>query len=316
MVTIRYGFALLAGLASAFGAWAAQPLLAPAELDALRGNPALRIIDVRDAKSYAASHIPGALSAPYAGFRGPVSNPGELPDLTKLTPLVQKLGLSPGSHVVVVSSGADATDFGSSARVYWTLKVLGVTELSILNGGVKAWEQAKLPQDSQPAAVAASDFRPTLDNSLIASRDDVQRAITLGSAQLIDARPEAFYSGQTRHQAAKFPGTLKGAINLDHSRWFEPNSSKMVSGDAARALAVSLPANDKHDTVSFCNTGHWAATNWFALSELAGQKNVRLYAGSMVDFTQNANGDLVANVPGRAQQLWIDAKLWVERMFN
>jgi len=36
----------------------------------------------------------------------------------------------------------------------------------------------------------------------------------------------------------------------------------------------------------------------------------------MVDFTQNGDGELVANVPGRAQQLLIDAKLWMERTFN
>ena len=316
MKTIRNGLATIAGLLCAVGAWAAQPLLSPTELDTLRATPQVRIIDVRDPKSYATQHIPGAVSALYGGFRGPASNPGELPELSKLTALVQKLGLTPDLHVVVVSSGADASDFGSSARVYWTLKVLGLHELSILNGGLKAWQEAKLPLDSEPVAVAASDFEPTLDKSLIATRDDVQHAIQSGSAQLVDARPSNFYDGETRHQAAKFPGTLKGAVNLEHARWFESGSAKMVTGAPAHALAASLPANSKEDTVSFCNTGHWAATNWFALSEVAGQPNVRLYAGSMVDFTQNADGDLVEHVPGRAQQLLIDAKLWIARTFN
>lgn len=316
MKTLRSALVLLTGLGAAFGVWAAQPLLSPAELDALRANPVVRIIDVRDPKSYAANHIPGAVSAPYGTWRGPASNPGELPDLAKLTTLVQKLGLSPASHAVVVSSGADQSDFGSSARIYWTLKVLGLKELSILNGGVKAWDQAKLPQESTPATVAASDYKPTLNQRLIATRDEVQKAVESGSAQLVDARPAPFFNGETRHQAAKYPGTLKGAVNLEHSLWFEPGSSKMVTGDPAQALASNLPANSKNKTVSFCNTGHWAATNWFALSEIAGLDNVSLYAGSMVDFTQNGNGDLVGNVPGRAKQLLIDAKLWVERTFN
>ena len=162
----------------------------------------------------------------------------------------------------------------------------------------------------------ASDFKPGIDKNWVATRDEVRQAVLSNSAQLVDARPAAFFEGQTRHQAAKYPGTLKGAVNLEHSRWFEPGSAKMVSGDAAKTLAASLPNRDQADTVSFCNTGHWAATNWFALSEVAGQRNVRLYAGSMVDFTQNSDGELVANVPGRAQQLLIDAKLWVERTFN
>jgi len=42
---------------------------------------------------------------------------------------------------VVVSSGKDVTDFGAAARVYWTLKVLGLKELSILNGGVRVGDR-------------------------------------------------------------------------------------------------------------------------------------------------------------------------------
>ncbi|MEO9148702.1 MAG: rhodanese-like domain-containing protein, partial [Burkholderiaceae bacterium] len=99
--------ALLAGLLTASGSWAAQPLLSPSELETVRANPAVRILDVRDAKSYASNHIPGAISAPYGSFRGPASNPGELPELGKLTTLVQSLGLSPQTHAVVVSSGSD-----------------------------------------------------------------------------------------------------------------------------------------------------------------------------------------------------------------
>ena len=38
--------------------------------------------------------------------------------------------------------------------------------------------------------------------------------------------------------------------------------------------------------VSFCNPGHWAATNWFALSEIAGIENVKLYPESMVGWTR------------------------------
>ncbi len=308
--------ALLSGLFATSATWAAQPLLSPAELEAVRADPAVRILDVRDAKSYAANHIPGAISAPYGSFRGPASNPGELPELGKLTTLVQSLGLSPATHAVIVSSGSDPTDFGSAARVYWTLKVLGLKELSILNGGVKAWDAARLPQNNLPVSVAASDFKPGIDKSLVATREEVRQAVLSNSAQLVDARPSAFFEGQTRHQAAKYPGTLKGAVNLEHARWFEPGSARMVSGDGARSLAASLPSRGQGDTVSFCNTGHWAATNWFALSEVAGQKNVRLYAGSMVDFTQNGDGELVASVPSRAQQLLIDSKLWAERTFN
>ncbi len=300
-------------------AGAAPPLLAPAELRALLDRPDLRVIDIRDPKSYAAGHVPGAVSAPYPAWRGPAGNPGELPDLPRLTALVQRLGLTPATHAIVVSSGADETDFGAAARVYWTLGVLGLKERSILNGGVAAWAKAGLPQDAAPAAVAASSYVPVLDASLLATRGEVRARIDDGQVQLVDARPAEFYLGQTRHQVARVPGTLKGAVNLSHSIWFVPGTANMVPAEEARRIAAALPgAKDGPgaETISFCNTGHWAATNWFALSELAGRPNVKLYAGSMVDWTQDPEALPMDHVPGRLQQLWIDTRLWMDRTFK
>jgi thiosulfate/3-mercaptopyruvate sulfurtransferase len=301
-------------LAAAGLSFAAQPLLTPAELKAQLGEPNLRVIDIRDPKAYAAQHIPGALNAPYGKWRGPATNPGELPALPKLTELVRSLGLTPATHAVVVSSGADATDFGASARVYWTLKVLGLKELSLLNGGAKAWAQAKLPQDNVVAKVAPSTYSPQIDHSLIAGRDEVARDVAGGQTVLVDARPAAFFRGETRHAAAKLPGTLDGAVNVEYSRFFDGEQSGVLVPGKVRAAASTLDA--KKDTVAFCNTGHWAATDWFALSEVAGQKNVKMYPGSMVDWSQDPKGLPMANVPNRAKQLWIDARLWADRTFK
>src|SRR5690606_13152900 len=96
----------------------AAPLLTPAELNDVRSDAAVRVIDIRPADVYNANHIPGALNAPYGSWRGPADNPGQLPPLDKLTALVQGLGLDKSTHAVVVSSGDNSTDFGASARVY------------------------------------------------------------------------------------------------------------------------------------------------------------------------------------------------------
>jgi len=299
---------------------AVPPLLGAAELQARLAQPELRVIDIRSPKVFDAKHIPGALSAPYSSWRGPAANPGELPDLGRLTRLVQRLGLTPATHVVVTYSGDDATDFGAAARVYWTLKVLGLHRLSILNGGMEAWAAAGLPQDDMPLAVPASTYLPTIDTSLIATREELQgrlAAAPAGGARLLDARPSPFFSGQTRHAASLVPGTLKGAVNLEYTRWFAPDSALMLPADEVKRLAEASPGAGDGDAVSFCNTGHWAAINWFALSELAGQKGVRMYPGSMVEWSQ-APGATAAmdNVPGRAGQLLVDFKLWIDRTFN
>ena len=309
---------VLALSATAFSvpAFAAQPLLSPAELQAKLSDTNVRVIDIRDPKSYAANHIPGAVSAPYGAWRGPASNPGELPALPKLTTLVQSLGLTPSTHAVIVSSGADATDFGASARVYWTLKVLGLKELSVLNGGLKGWTTAGLPQNNQAVKVAASSFQPQIDQTLVATKEELVARVKAGDAALIDARPADFFKGDTRHVAASVPGTLEGAVNVEHSKWFAPGSATFVSPEQAQKVAAASSIDPARETVSFCNSGHWAATNWFAMSEVLGQKNVKLYAGSMVEWSKDASGLPMANVPSRPKQLLIDAKLWAEKTFK
>ncbi len=309
-------FILALALAPLAGAvLAAQPLLSPQELQARLNDANVRIIDIRDPQAYAAGHIPNAVSAPYGQWRGPATNPGELPHLPKLTTLVQSLGLTPTTHAVVVSSGADATDFGAAARVYWTLKVLGLKELSILNGGVKAWTDAKLAQTDRVPTVAASTFQPKLDMAQIATTDDIVKRVKAGDSVLIDARPAAFYEGQTKAPAAKAAGTLPGAVNVQHDKWFAPGTSTFVGADQARQIAASSKIDPAKETVSFCNTGHWAATNWFAMSEVLGHKNVKLYAASMVEWSQDANLPM-ANAPSRVQQLMQDAKGWVNKVVN
>ncbi len=309
-------FALALTLGSCGWALAAQPLLSPTELSSLLRTPGVRVIDIRTPKEFADQHIPGAVNAPYGKWRGPATNPGELPDHSQLVALVQSLGLTDKTHAVVVSHGKDATDFGAMARVYWTLKSLGLKELSILNGGLKEWEAAKLPFSSAPIQVAPSTYAPTFDASWLSTRQEVQQHLKLSNAVLVDSRPDAFYQGKTQAPAAKLAGTLPGAVQLDFNQWFEPQSSKFVDTAKAKQIAAQISIPQGQGAVAFCNTGHWAATDWFGMSEVAGLPHVKLYAGSMVDWTQQPDFPALQNAPGRGEQLLRATKQWWERKFN
>ena len=39
----------------------------------------------------------------------------------------------------------------------------------------------------------------------------------------------------------------------------------IIDGAAAKELAQENGLTEAEALISFCNTGHWAATNWFAL---------------------------------------------------
>ena len=310
-MTIRIA-AIAAVLFGASGLASAQtdlpPLLAPAELVQVIAEASPLILDIRapgaadKAGTYAAGHIAGAVNAPYALFRGPDENPGQLPPEAQLERVLRSLGVTASRPTVIVHQGRDATDFGAAARVYWTLKSSGVSSLAILNGGVAAWAAADLPLDTAPVTPEPSTIEVTFSDRWLATEADVL-AVVQGAAEatLLDARPEAFWAGREFHGAAARPGTLPQSQVFTHSNWFR-NGPAIVDAEAARALAQSAGYTGDSALISFCNTGHWASTNWFALSELAGIDNVRLYPESMVGWS-NA-GHRMANVPGPLRRVW------------
>ena len=285
----------LAPVAFAAPAVDLNPLISPAELEQISTEADPLILDIRD--GYAQGHIPGAVHAPYLSFRGPAENPGQLLTDEQLTELFRSLGVTFDRPTVVVHQGTDETDFGAAARVYWTLKSGGVSEIAILNGGMNAWtgdESREVSTD--PVTPQPSEVEVTFSPDWLATRDDV-KAVVDGEAEalLLDARPEAFWAGEESHKAAARPGTLPQSEYFAHTGWFDSGPA-IVDASAARTLAKENGFTDEETLISFCNTGHWASTNWFALSELAGLENVKLYPESMVGWS-NA-GLPMANVPG------------------
>lgn len=300
--------ALFPGLAlAAPDGWA--PLLEPTELAALletHGDD-IRVIHVTG--DVAQGQIPGAASSPYPTWRSGAANPGALRDLDHLQSVVRDLGIDTDTPVVVVHAGVNPTDMGAAARVYWTLKSLGIEDLALLNGGFAGWTAAELPVSTTPGAIMPSDYTASWDESWRISTEEVAQLVESGDSRLIDARPTDFFSGLQWSIAA--PGTIRGSANLTYESFFDGN--RMQGADRIRALAEANGYTDAPLTVSFCNTGHWAAINWFALSEMAGIDNTRLYAESMAEYA--AEGLPMDNVPNRATYYWRAGTRWLSDIF-
>jgi thiosulfate/3-mercaptopyruvate sulfurtransferase len=303
-----FGAALLAAPAEAGDAW--SKLVDPAGLVALEETVDPVVLDIRAIEAFAKGHIPGAVNAPYTQWRGPTDNPGALPSEALLSVLVGESGIDETTPVVVVHQGADASDFGAAARVYWTLKSLGVERIAILNGGLNAWTAAGRPLSTEPVRPEPTIFEARLSDEWRASAEDIEAAIETGDARLVDARPTGFFEGRLWHAAATRPGTLPTAENFTHDAWFVDGGPLVVDAERARAIAESAGLADGATLVSFCNTGHWAATNWFALSELAGVEGVTLYPESMVEWT--AQGRALDNEPGRVEWLYLSTRQWLQ----
>jgi thiosulfate/3-mercaptopyruvate sulfurtransferase len=285
------------------------PLVSVEWLTAHLHDQGLVVLDIRSAidgggaKAYATAHIPNSVHSDYdkAGWRVTRHDvPYMLPSVPQLEKLIGDIGIDENSRVVVTPAGVSFTDFGSAARVYWTLKVAGVSKVSILDGGVAAWKTARLPLDSGIVKPSPAIFTATLDESLIAQLGEVEKIEKSGGATLVDARPASFFRGKEKAPTVAAYGHIPGAIDIDSAGFYDAKTNRLRPKGELAAIASKIPAGP---AVSYCNTGHWAATDWFVLHEVLGREDVKLFDGSMTEW---------AAKPGRpidsARTKWDDLK--------
>jgi thiosulfate/3-mercaptopyruvate sulfurtransferase len=262
----------------------------------------LVVIDIRDlvkdADPYAAGHIPGSISAHYSttGWRAPVNGvPGMLPPKEQIEAVIEKLGINNDSHVVIVPAGTNASEFGGGTRVYWTFKVLGHDAVSILDGGYAAWTKANEPVSTEATAPkAAGDFTANFRPELLAEVKEVQEAIA-SDTNLLDARSVAQFIGQEKTNTVKTLGTVPTSVNVNFDKFYHADKPGFASKDEVAALTKAASVSDEKGIITFCNTGHLASIAWFGLSEVEGLKNVRLYDGSMAEWTADPARPVVLN---------------------
>jgi len=279
-------------------AFGATPLVDSNWVNAHLNDDNVVILDIRSPvggsskDDYLKGHVPGAIHSAYPGpwrtTRDGVD--GVLPSVEKLEAYLSELGVAEGKTVVIVPAGNTSLDFGAAARIYWTFKVLGHDDVSILDGGYADWiSDASRPVETGDVTPVGDLFVAELRPELNISTPDVEKIVADKPAQtvLLDARPEAFYLGKKRHPAAERFGRLPGSVNLDHDTFFDAETGRLKPTDALQS-AIPADLSDKAlDIVSYCNTGHWAATDWFVMSELLGYENVRMYDESMVGWTHS-----------------------------
>jgi thiosulfate/3-mercaptopyruvate sulfurtransferase len=264
---------------------AAEPLVQAAGVAAEVGNPHVAVVDVRPAAAFQAGHIPRAISAAFwtAGWTvpGPAGAAAALPPVDRIAATIGALGIGDGDTVVIV-----AGDFPAAARVYWTFKVLGHDEVSILDGGWKAWSG---PVESASAPRAPAVFTPHYNAALRAELPEVAAAAAQGSATLVDARPASQWSGAVQSPMVHAAGHIPGALSVDESDVLAADG-RVKSRDALTLLFA--PAGGK-PAIVYCNAGYLSAADWFVLSEVLHRPDAKLYEGSMSEWTSDASRPVV-----------------------
>lgn len=297
MRNLWYSVLVVLGLALSAPALA-QPLVDAEWLKANLDKPGVLVLDVtgRTQAEYQAAHIPGAIFTDYAkdGWRVNVRGvAGQLPPLADLERLIGRLGVDNDTHVVLVPLGERATDMGTATRIYWTFKVVGHDKVSILDGGFSDWSKIdpKTKQRVYQLATGGTQpqpktFKGNLRQEMLVTAADVQKAIA-NNVPLVDNRPNDFHLGISLSPAATRAGTIPGAKNIQESFITRNGGGSFRSAAQLRQIFAAVGVPTEGEQISFCNTGHWASLGWFAAHELMGNKQAKMYDGSMAEWSRD-----------------------------
>jgi thiosulfate/3-mercaptopyruvate sulfurtransferase len=258
-------------------------------------NPGVVVIDTRNMKidgeskfHYLRGHIPCAVHSDYAkdGWRMKVEGiPEMLPPVDKLEKLIGGLGIDNETHVVIAGAGKQAKDFATAARIYWTFKVLGHDRVSILDGGTAAYAAEKTnPMEKGEQPPQAKIFKGRLQTAMLVKAGDLSAALEEGILP-VDYRSSDMYLGINKSGKVKRSGTLPGAVNLPRTWLTVNNKGKLRLPGALRELYAAARVPTEGKQIAFCNTGHDAAIGWFVSSEILGNKEVKLYDGSLAEWS-------------------------------
>ncbi len=296
---MRYLLAVLAALwfgaavnlASVNPAAAAEPLVDAAWVKAKAGSPGIVFLDLRFIRAYEAGHVPGAVHTNYGRDGWRVTRKGVagmLPEVGKLEALIGRLGIGNDSHVIILPAGLSAGEVGAATRIYWTLKLLGHDEVSILNGGMRAYAKDKSnPLEKGRTRPRPKSFKASLRPELLASEEEVRAALNDGTL-LIDNRPSDRYLGiNTSKPTVARAGTLPGARGVPALWLTEEGGGVFRGAETVRRLYAVAGAPTQGPTITFCNTGHWASLGWFVSYEILGNRQTSMYDGSMAEWSRD-----------------------------
>ncbi len=236
-------------------------------------------------------HIPSANFVLYKNVRGEQKINGAtikymLPDKSVFESLMQQTGLNNDNPIVLVTNAENDFDVTMAARIYWQIKYFGHDEVSILDGGTAQWLVDGYDITSTPSTHSTGNWQAKEERKeLQANSDDVAAAID-NNIQLIDVRPLGQYLGIHKSSKVSDKGHIPSAksypVELIASKKIPVKFSSMTE---LQEVSDALGIKSDVESITYCNSGHMAAGGWFVMYALLGNENVKLYDGSMHQWT-------------------------------
>ena len=248
-------------------------------------DPNVRFVEVDvDTTAYDQSHLHGAVGWNWTsqlsdGIRRDIATSDDLSEL------LSQSGIGPDTTIVLY--GDNNNWFACWA--YWQLKLFGLEDVRILNGGRKFWLDNGLPLTTDVPSYAPTGIQlGEPDFSLRAFRDDILPRLGDANLALVDVRSPAEFNGEViappgMSETAQRAGHIPGAASIPWAQTVREDGT-FKSRDEIAALYEAKGVTADKDIIAYCRIGERSSHSWFVLHELLGYDRVRNYDGSWTEY--------------------------------
>ena len=270
---------------AAFQSFAQGPLISAKDFAAeLKVNKNMVVIDVNGADIYSKQHIQGAINLPHKELYKPGAVEGQIKPDEELSAIFGKKGVSNTSKIVLYDEGSNRYN----SRVWWILKSVGATDVSILHFNMDQFAAARIPLTATPSTAKATTFAVTESAYKAYTMADVQNLAE--GTLLLDGREKDEFEGADA--AKKSKGHIPGAVWMNFKEVLTTTGA-YKSKDEIIAAAAKFGATPEKPTIVYCNSGIKAAVIYIALKEIAGFRNAHCYVGSYADWATVPENQIV-----------------------
>lgn len=258
-------------------------------LQAHLADPDLRVIDAswylpdmgRNARAeYDAAHIPGARFFDIDEIADQRSAlPHMAPPVEKFISRMRAMGIGDGHQVVVY----DGMGVFSAPRVWWTFRLMGKTDVAVLDGGLPKWLAEGRPVEDMPPVMRDRHITVQRQAHLVRDVAQVAAASKLGDWQIVDTRPDDRFRGAVEEPRPGLrAGHIPGARNVPFPSLLNGDGT-MKAPDALRAAIEGAGVALDKPIITSCGSGVSAAILSLAL-ERVGHRRHALYDGSWAEW--------------------------------
>ncbi|MFN7085648.1 MAG: sulfurtransferase [Burkholderiales bacterium] len=265
-------------------------LVDPAWLAAHSGDPRLRLIEIAgmgqdDMPAYKAGHVPGAACWKWKDMLWD----SRMRDFPAPQDFAHRLGEAGIDNDTTVVFYGEPVQFGIYA--WWAFRYCGHRRVAVLDGARHRWaaEGRPLATEAPPPAAPVS-YRPVARNEAMRiRRDEVLAVLGQDGKVILDGRSPEEYRGERvggpggPDVGALRYGRIPGAKHLFYAELLNPDWSFKTAAEIRQAVEKRGAAPHR-DIIAYCRMSHRATVIYFALSELLGYRNVRLYDGSWTEW--------------------------------